>query len=117
MRTAFVTGAAGHVGGNLVRQLLSKGWSIRCLIHHDTRALEKLSVEFIEGNLSDKKQLTNQMVGCDALFHTAAYVAVEHVNIEKMKAINVDGTSAICQAAIDANRSTAYRRSSTGFMG
>ncbi len=102
MRTAFVTGAAGHVGGNLVRQLLSSEWNVRCLIHRDSRALEGLSVERIKGNLSDKKQLTKQMVGCNALFHTAAYVAVEHVDIEKMKAINVDGTSAICQAAIDA---------------
>lgn len=102
MRTAFVTGAAGHVGGNLVRQLLSKGWSVRCLIHHDTRALEGVSVERIEGNLSDKTQLADQMLGCDAVFHTAAYVAVEHVDIEKMKAINVYGTATICQAALDA---------------
>lgn len=103
MRTAFVTGGAGHVGGNLVRQLLSKGWSVRCLIHHDTRALEGLSVERIEGGLSNKKQLTTQMVGCDALFHTAAYVAVEQVDIGRMRRINVDGTSAICEAAIDAD--------------
>ena len=41
MRTAFVTGGSGHVGGNLVRLLLKKGWTVRCLIHKDMRALEE----------------------------------------------------------------------------
>ena len=76
---------------------------MRCLIHHDVRALEGLSVERVEGNLSDKNRLIKQMAGCDAVFHTAAYVAVENVNFAKMKAINIDGTATICQAALDAH--------------
>jgi len=103
MKIAFVTGGSGHVGGNLIRQLLAQGWAVRCLIHHDVRALEGLSVERVEGNLSDKNRLVKQMAGCDAVFHTAAYVAVENVNFAKMKAINIDGTATICQAALDAH--------------
>ena len=103
MKIAFVTGGSGHVGGNLIRQLLAQGWAVRCLIHHDVRALEGLSVERVEGNLSDKNKLVKQMAGCDAVFHTAAYVAVENVNFAKMKAINIDGTGTICQAALDAH--------------
>ena len=45
MKKAFVTGGAGHVGGNLVRQLLNNGWQVRCLIHQDTLALDGLNVE------------------------------------------------------------------------
>tara|TARA_B100001750_G_C15444669_1_gene565534 strand:- start:143 stop:1123 length:981 start_codon:yes stop_codon:yes gene_type:complete len=103
MKIAFVTGGSGHLGGNLIRQLLAQGWAVRCLIHHDVRALEGLSVERVEGNLSDKNRLVKQMAGCDAVFHTAAYVAVENVNFAKMKAINIDGTATICQAALDAH--------------
>jgi dihydroflavonol-4-reductase len=103
MKIAFVTGGSGHLGGNLIRQLLAQGWAVRCLIHHDVRALEGLSVERVEGNLSDKNRLIKQMAGCDAVFHTAAYVAVENVNFAKMKAINIDGTATICQAALDAH--------------
>ena len=44
MKKAFVTGGSGHVGANLVRQLLEKGWTGRCLVHKDTRALENLDV-------------------------------------------------------------------------
>ena len=33
-----VTGATGHIGGNLVRALLSRGDEVRALVHDDERA-------------------------------------------------------------------------------
>ena len=53
MKKAFVTGGAGHIGGNLVRQLLSDGWDVRCLIHKDTRALDGLSVVRVQGSITN----------------------------------------------------------------
>jgi len=100
MKKAFVTGGAGHVGGNLVRQLLYNGWRVRCLIHQDTRALEGLDVENVKGDLADTAVLAKQMSGCDVVFHTAAYVAVENVDIPLMEKINVGGTKAMCKAAL-----------------
>ncbi|MEC9264036.1 MAG: NAD-dependent epimerase/dehydratase family protein, partial [Candidatus Thermoplasmatota archaeon] len=29
---AFVTGGSGHVGGNLVRELISRGYGVKCLV-------------------------------------------------------------------------------------
>ena len=49
MRKAFVTGGAGHLGANLVRKLLESGWSVRCLIDKDSRALEGLKIEKVSG--------------------------------------------------------------------
>tara|TARA_B110000263_G_scaffold5320_2_gene4575 strand:- start:3433 stop:4233 length:801 start_codon:yes stop_codon:yes gene_type:complete len=43
------------------------------------------------------------MEGCDAVFHSAAYVAVENINSPLMHEINVVGTKNICQAALAAN--------------
>ena len=40
--TVVVTGASGHVGGDLVRALLAQGRRVRTLIHRDRRALEDL---------------------------------------------------------------------------
>ena len=101
MKKAFVTGGAGHVGGNLVRQLLNNGWQVRCLIHQDTLALDGLNVEHVQGDLADTSVLAKQMSGCDVVFHTAAYVAVENVDIPLMKKINVSGTKAMCKAALE----------------
>ena len=101
MKKAFVTGGAGHIGGNLVRQLLYNGWQVRCLIHQDTRALEGLDVENGKGDLADTVVLAKQMSGCDVVFHTAAYVAVENIDIPLMEKINVGGTKAMCKAALE----------------
>ena len=60
-------------------------------------------MEIVRGNLSDPKFLSSKMEGCDAVFHSAAYVAVENINIPLMHEINVVGTKNICRAALDAN--------------
>ena len=53
MKRAFITGGSGHVGANLIRKLISKGWQVRCLVHNDTRALEGLDVDCVSGDLLD----------------------------------------------------------------
>ena len=102
MRTAFVTGGSGHVGGNLVRLLLKKGWTVRCLIHKDMRALEGLNIEKVKGDLLDADFLCDKLSGCDAVFHAAAQIAIENVDIELMHKINVEGTRSVTRAALEA---------------
>ena len=41
-KTAVITGAAGHVGANLARILIEKGWHVRACIYKDTRAVDDL---------------------------------------------------------------------------
>ena len=103
MRKAFVTGGSGHLGANLVRLLLESGWRVRCLIHKDSKALEGLDIEKAQGNLTSASFLSNQMDGCDVVFHLAAYVAVEDVDIFRMKKINIEGTQNMCEAALNSN--------------
>ena len=66
-------------------------------------ALSTLDVQTVKGDLSDSNFLSAKMEGCDAVFHSAAYVAIENVNIPLMHEINVVGTKNICKAAIAAN--------------
>ena len=49
----LVTGAAGHVGANLVRHLLAAGVDVRVLVHpqHNNRGVDGLPVERMEGDL------------------------------------------------------------------
>ena len=67
MKKAFVTGGAGHVGGNLVRQLLSDGWDVRCLIHKDARSLDGLDVVRAEGSITNTDILSDQTCSADAM--------------------------------------------------
>jgi nucleoside-diphosphate-sugar epimerase len=41
----LVTGAAGHIGNNIVRELLARGRTVRMLEHVESGSLDGLSVE------------------------------------------------------------------------
>jgi dihydroflavonol-4-reductase len=71
---AFVTGATGFIGGNLVRMLLAEGHQVRALVRpaSDRRNLAGLPVELVEGDLDDQQKLTDAIQGCDVVFHVAA---------------------------------------------
>ncbi len=98
---AFVTGGSGHVGGNLVRELLSRDYEVDCLVRSDTRALDNLDVNYVNGNMLNPSEMIPLMEGCDVVFHSAAFVAVEKVKEDLMRKINVEGTKSIATAAID----------------
>ena len=98
---AFVTGGSGHVGGNLVRELLTRGFEVDCLVRSDVRSLENLDVNLVTGDMLNAKEMAALMSDCDVVFHSAAFVAVEKINEDLMFKINVQGTQSIVNAAIE----------------
>ena len=60
-KQAFVTGGSGHLGANLVRLLINKGWKVRCLSYKDMRAFEKLDIDIVQGDILDESFLKKQM--------------------------------------------------------
>ena len=98
---AFVTGGSGHVGGNLVRELLSRGYEVDCLVRSDTRALDNLDVNYVNGDMLNPLEMSMLMADSDVVFHSAAFVAVEKIQEDLMRKINVEGTRSIATAAIE----------------
>src|SRR5215475_12764259 len=73
---AFVTGATGLLGNNLVRMLVNKGVKVRAL----ARSLEKarlqfagLPVEIVQGDLENVTGFAHGLAGADVVFHAAAF--------------------------------------------
>jgi len=98
----LVTGAAGHIGGNLVRGLLEDGRQVRVLLYRDKRAVEGLDVEVLHGDLLDPSSLRSAVDGVESVFHAAASVDVEGADPEATERTNVGGTRDLLAAACDA---------------
>lgn len=116
MRTAFVTGASGFVGANLVRALLAGGWRVRALVRGEAASLAGLDVERVEGDLF-RPGLAVAMQGCDALFHLAATYSLWRRDRAMVMRANVDGTRYVLAAAREAGVPRTIHTSSVAAIG
>jgi UDP-glucose 4-epimerase len=79
MQRAFVTGAAGFIGSNLIDRLLQSGVEVVGWDNYSTGreaflagAIKAPIFRFVRGDNLDPSALTGAMKGCDFVFHLAA---------------------------------------------
>jgi dihydroflavonol-4-reductase len=116
MRTAFVTGASGFVGANLVRALLERGWRVRALVRGEAASLAELEIEIVRGDLF-APELAEAMRGCDAVFHLAAAYSLWRRDRETVMRDNVEGTRSVLAAARTAGVPRTVHTSSVAAIG
>jgi len=100
----LVTGASGHLGVNLVVQLLSDGRRVRVMLHpdHDNRGVEELDVERAWGDFRDAKSVSAAVRGCERVYHCGAAVSTIHGDKSHRRRLfetNVLGTRHVLEAA------------------
>ena len=100
----FVTGAAGHVGANLVRRLSADGVRMRVLLRHEdnNEALDGLDVERAYGDIRELDAIRRALEGCKGVYHVAAKVSTIEGNRAHRREIfdcNVVGTRNLLRAA------------------
>jgi hopanoid-associated sugar epimerase len=119
MATTFVTGASGHVGANLVRELLRRGVKVRALQRGDSdnSAIDGLDLERVTGDLRDPATLRGTLDGCDRLYHLAAFVSLRAGDRQQIFDINVTGTKNILDEAERAGVERTVFCSSFGAVG
>jgi dihydroflavonol-4-reductase len=100
MAIVTVTGAAGHVGANLVRALLTRGHQVRALVHRDRRALEGLDIDIATGNVRDLDSLLPAFAGADLVFHAAGYISISKGERPRLEAVNILGTRNVVDACL-----------------
>ncbi|MCY4395598.1 MAG: NAD-dependent epimerase/dehydratase family protein [Rhodospirillaceae bacterium] len=99
---AFVTGATGFLGCNLVEQLAERGWKITAAYRDPARfeALRQWDVAGVECDLLDLTGLTGAIPeGVDAVFHMAADLTMWARHGSRQLRTNVDGTRNAVAAA------------------
>lgn len=93
-----VTGASGHVGANIVRELLAQGYQVRALVHSSKTALENLDVETVRGDIADYESLLRAFCGADYVIHTAGYVSITDDEWDMLWEMNVNGVKNVISA-------------------
>lgn len=94
-----VTGASGHVGGNLVRALLGAGHRVRAVVHREARSLDGLDVERVAGDVLDERSLLAAFAGVEVVFHLAALISITGSQGGAVERLNVAGARSAARAA------------------
>jgi len=103
MPTAYVTGATGLVGLNLVKRLTKDGWNVRALHREssDLSFLSRFGAERVVGDITDRDSLDATMPeNVDVVFSVAASVNFWAPNNDIQTKINVEGTRNLVETAL-----------------
>jgi nucleoside-diphosphate-sugar epimerase len=98
----LVTGAAGHLGANLVRRLLADGEDVRALLHtsRDAESIAGLKVDGLVGDLQDAELAAAAVRGCRHVYHCAAKVSTTYRSNAAIFGANVIGTRNLLRACL-----------------
>ena len=103
--TVLVTGAAGHLGNNIVRELLARGRTVRVLEHVESASLDGLPVENRRGDILDRPSLDAACENIAVVYHFAATVSIAPGHDPRLIRTNTLGTKNV----VDATKSSCAR--------
>jgi dihydroflavonol-4-reductase len=98
-----VTGATGHIGNVLVRELLADGEQVRAFVlpEDDLAPLANLDVEIFHGDILNYESLLKAFAGADIVYHLAAIISLDPKDLPAMREINISGTTAVIEACLE----------------
>jgi len=99
----LVTGATGHIGNVLIRQLIEKGEQVRAMIlpGESRKPLEGLKVETVEADVLDLDAVFETFRGIRGVFHLAGVISILPGADLTVRKVNVEGTKNVLRAAAE----------------
>ena len=91
-KTISVTGGTGHLGINLIKELLRKGFIVKALIRHSSFPIIHENLTWIEGDLNNLASLEKLIDKCEAIIHSASAISLGEKKQELVYEVNVTGT-------------------------
>jgi dihydroflavonol-4-reductase len=95
-----VTGATGHVGNVLVKELLARGETVRAFVlpGDDCRPLSDLNLEIVRGDVIHQRDLELAFQGADIVFHLAGIITIMTGLRRTLERVNVGGVRNVAAA-------------------
>jgi dihydroflavonol-4-reductase len=100
-----VTGATGHIGNVLIRQLLATGQDVRAIVpvEEDLTPLKGLPIEILTGDVRNLGSLLNGFRGADMVYHLAGIISILPGKRRILEEVNVQGTKNVIIACRQCN--------------
>jgi dihydroflavonol-4-reductase len=116
---ALITGANGHIGSNLVRELLDHDYDVRAMVRttSDTRGIDDLDIELRHGDIVDSTAVHEAVDGVDVVFHLAAPYRTWARDVQEIIRPAVEGTRNVLEAASDSGVDLVVATSSCNAVG
>lgn len=103
MATVAITGATGHLGSNLVRQLLERGDEVRALVRRpNPPELRGVALTEVRGDVATGEGLDELLDGVEVLYHLAAQISIVGPMNGLVEKVNVEGVRNVTRAALRA---------------
>lgn len=100
MALVAITGATGHLGNVLVRELRARGEAVRAVLApgDDPSPLEGLGASVVEADVRQADELRAAFDGVARVFHLAGIVSITSGQEQALQAVNVGGTRNVIEA-------------------
>ena len=95
-----VTGAAGHIGANLVRALLAQQRHVRAFIHIHRQAVEGLEAEVVQGDVLSPESLVDAFDDAEVVYHLATDISLLPDQQPLSESVNILGTRNVVEACL-----------------
>jgi dihydroflavonol-4-reductase len=114
----YLTGASGFIGSHVLRALVAAGYPVRALRRPGSAPLPVVEgLTPVEGDLEQPGRLVDGIRGCRYLVHVAALYSFAPSQRGAIRAINVQGTKGLFEAARIAGVERAVVTSSSATVG
>ncbi len=91
----IITGATGHIGNNLAKDLINHGKNVVILVRKIDESIANLNAKIVIGNLSDKSFLEKNIHEDDVVLHLAGVIDIKNNKPQETYQINYELTKTL----------------------